>query len=92
MVSRLISEDCATLIEKHEITKKAKAGFDGTTRGTKVASIDAVGATLGTIGLMLFALTIWKLLGRYPAFFVLGGATAAWLLSAVVGWMVMKRI
>ena len=56
----------ATLIEKHEIKKKAKAGFDGTIRGVKAASIDAAGAAIGTIGLALFALILWKLLGHYP--------------------------
>ena len=35
----------ATLIEKHEIKKKAKAGFDGTIRGIREASIDAIGCS-----------------------------------------------
>jgi hypothetical protein len=87
-----ISPASATLIEKHEIKRKAKAGFDGTIRGIKAASIDATGAAIGTIGLALFALIVWKLLGRYPAWAVLGAATLVWLSSSVAGWLVMKRI
>lgn len=82
----------ATLIEKHEIKKKAKAGFNGTIRGVKAASVDATGAAIGTIGLGLFALLVWKLLGHYPAWAVLTGASLVWLSCSVFGWFVMKRI
>ena len=82
----------ATLIEKHEIKKKAKAGFDGTIRGVKAASIDATGAAIGTIGLALFAVIVWKLLGHYSAWEVLATGTLVWLLSSVFGWFVMKRM
>ena len=82
----------ATLIEKHEIKKKAKAGFDGTIRGVKAASIDAAGAAIGTIGLALFALILWRLLNHYPSWAVLVAATLVWLFWSVAGWLVMKRI
>lgn len=82
----------ATLIEKHEIKKKAKASFDGTIRGIKAASIDATGAAIGTIGLALFAAIVWKLLGHYSAWAVLTAAILVWLFSSVAGWLVMKRI
>src|SRR5260370_1205193 len=47
----------ATLIEKHEIQKKRRAGLDGRARGVKAAALDAIGAALGSIGLMLFGLS-----------------------------------
>lgn len=81
----------ATLIEKQEIKKKARAGIDGTLRGIKAASIDATGAAIGTFGLALFAVMIWKLLGHYSAWAVLPAAIIMWLFSAVAVWLVMKR-
>ena len=50
----------ATLIEKHEREKKQKAGMDGTARGRAAASVDAAGAAMGTLGLMAFALVVWR--------------------------------
>src|ERR1051326_6710222 len=46
----------ATLIEKHEIERKAKKGLAGVTRGRQAASVDAAGAAMGSIGLLVFAL------------------------------------
>jgi hypothetical protein len=82
----------ATLIEKHEKVKKAKAGFDGIGRGIKAASVDAAGAAMGTLGLTVFAIAIWQLIGRYSAWAVLPGATVLWLLVAVATWLVRKRL
>src|SRR5271163_3257084 len=48
----------ASLLERHERDKKQKAGFDGT-RGRVVAGIDAIGASIGCIGLVAFAATLW---------------------------------
>jgi hypothetical protein len=79
-----------TLVEKKEIEKKAKAGIDGTNRGRTLAGIDAAGATLGSIGLVAFALTVWIFLGDYPAWLVLLGATFAWALVAGVLWYLRK--
>src|SRR6266496_1850446 len=49
----------ATLIEKHEKEKKEEVGLDGTQRGRTAASVDAAGASIGTIGLLFFALSVW---------------------------------
>lgn len=80
----------ATLVEKKEKEKKAKAGIDGTDRGRTLAGIDAAGATLGSIGLVAFALTVWIFLGDAPAWLVLLGATCAWALVAGVLWYLRK--
>src|ERR1700758_1707412 len=50
----------ATLIEKHEKQKKQHAGFDGTSRGRTIASVDAAGAAMGSLGLIAFALVVWQ--------------------------------
>ena len=48
----------ATLIEKHEKQRKEKAGMNGDDRGRKAASVDAAGAAIGSIGLLVFALLV----------------------------------
>lgn len=45
----------ATLIEKHERERKAKAGLEGGRRGKQAAALDAAGAALGSFGMMAFA-------------------------------------
>jgi hypothetical protein len=51
----------ATLVEKHEQEKKQKAGIANTIRGREAAALDARGAAIGSIGLVGFAITVWKL-------------------------------
>ena len=53
-----------TLIEKHEKEKKRRVGGHGTLRGRKAAALDAVGATLGAVGLMAFGLCVWQIVPR----------------------------
>src|SRR4030095_120255 len=55
----------ATLIEKHEKQKKEKKGLSGTRRGIAAASIEAAGSTLGSIGLLAFAVVVWRLVNHY---------------------------
>ena len=81
----------ATLIEKHERQRKQKKGLHGEERGTDAAAIDAVGAAMGSIGLMAFAGICWWLIPRYPAPLALGGATAAWLLVSFSTWTIRQR-
>lgn len=81
----------ATLIEKHEKEKKARAGLNGAKRGRKAASADATGAAIGSIGLMVFGLISWKLVQRDAMWLTLGVATLAWLTVSVLLWTVRKR-
>jgi len=64
-----------TLIEKHEVEKKSKLGLDGRVRGRKAAALDAVGAALGSIGLVGFAAVAWQWLERHESTLILGLAT-----------------
>src|SRR5215469_12828787 len=50
----------ATLIEKHERERKEKLGLHGKVRARQAASLDAAGAAMGSIGLLVFALLIWR--------------------------------
>jgi len=68
-----------SLTQSHQKRRKAEAGCDGTARGKNAAAINAFGAALGTLGLMAFALALWKLITiTAPAITLLVGA-AAWL-------------
>jgi len=80
----------ATLIEKHEKQKKQRQGLDGTVRGRMAASIDAAGAAIGSLGLAVFALVMWKLAPRDSHWMVLIAATASWLAVSVLVWKYRK--
>ena len=82
----------ATLLEKHEKQKKEQKGLNGTKRGRLVAGVDAAGAAMGTGGLLVFALIVWKLLPGNPASMVLVGATLAWVIVAVSIWAAAEKL
>jgi hypothetical protein len=81
----------ATLIEKHEKEKKEKEGFAGATRGKEAASIDAAGAAMGSIGLLAFALVVWRFVANDNPWLVLAAATLAWLTVSVLLWEIRKE-
>jgi hypothetical protein len=68
----------ATLIEKHECQRKQQAGVNPGTRGRQAAAVDAAGAAIGAIGLLIFALVVWQALPRINVVLALAGATIAW--------------
>lgn len=80
----------ASLVEAHERKHKARVGIDGTNRGRAVASIDAVGAAIGCIGLAGFALACWVGLPRFAPVTVLAFATLAWLVLSIAFWLLRK--
>jgi Flp pilus assembly protein TadB len=74
----------ASLIENHEKQVKAEAGFNGTIRGRIAASVDASGASLGCVGLIVFAVILWKGLPAHNAYAV--------ILLAMVCWFVVSTL
>lgn len=82
----------ATLIEKHEQQKKELAGVRGSIRGRKAAAVDAAGAAIGSIGLLVFALLVKRFLIGHSSWLVLTGATGAWLTVSLLLWQMRKRI
>ena len=54
----------ATLIEKHERDRKVRAGLLGKRRGQQAAALDAMGAAIGSFGLLAFGAVMWTLPGR----------------------------
>ena len=75
----------ATLIEKHEIRRKSKAGLDGGRRGQMAAALDAAGASLGALGMMAFAVVFWMVVQSSIATAFIG-ASLAWLMVSVAAW------
>src|SRR5258707_10693851 len=81
----------ATLIEKHEKQKKERAGMHAGHRGQDAAALDAVGAAMGSIGLIAFAILVWFSLTRFPTFAVLAASAMAWLVVSVCIWIASER-
>jgi Protein of unknown function (DUF3147) len=81
----------ATLIEKHERERKEKPGLPGRRRGTDAAALDAAGASLGSVGLAAFGLSIW-LLAPGLHFVSLALGSVAWLLVSVSSWRLRRRV
>ena len=76
----------ATLIEKHEKQRKLQIGRDGTNRGRSAVAVDAAGTALGTLGLLLFALFLWRFLPAHSAPFILIAAALLWITTATALW------
>jgi hypothetical protein len=81
----------ATLIEKHEIRRKRGAGIAGKRRGQEAAALDAAGAALGALGLLVFAIVFSLIVeGSVSAAFV--GASLAWLIVSVAAWFARRKM
>ena len=82
----------ATLIEKQQREKKRRVGLDGTSRGRVAAGIDAIGAAMGTLGLIAFAILIWRFLPSHSSLAIFTIAGLAWLAISVLAWLIRKVI
>lgn len=82
----------ATLIEKHEKEKKQRVGLEGTARGRQAAAIDAAGAAIGSLGLLVFAILVSTLLAPYGSWLVIAGSTVAWMAASFSIWQIRKRL
>src|SRR5579859_1146047 len=80
----------ATLVEKHEKEKKERAGISHSIRGRQAAALDAAGAAMGSLGLALFGLLVWKLLPIWRPWAVLLCGTVCWLMASFALWRIHK--
>ena len=80
-----------TLVQKHESEGKQQKGMSGEIRGRQAAGADAAGAAMGSIGLIAFAICVWKLLPDHNLWLVISGATLVWATVCVVVWYLWKR-
>src|SRR5436309_325097 len=81
----------ATLVEKHEAEKKTQEGMHGEERGRDAAALDAAGAAMGSIGMLVFAAFVWQLLPEHSTALVLGGAAVLWFLVSCCLWFVREH-
>jgi len=81
----------ATLIEKHERTRKENKGLRGKRRGKNAAALDAAGAGLGSGALAAFGAVVW-LLAESGAVVTLAIAAVAWLAVAALLWLLRRRL
>lgn len=81
----------ATLIEKHEKQKKRRAGLDGTNRARATAGVDAAGTAVGCLGLVTFAVVVWKELPSHSIGMTLLFATLAWFAICLSTWIVCDK-
>lgn len=82
----------ATLVEAHERERKHRAGLHGTIRGRTVASVEAAGASMGSIGLIAFGAITWLTTQRVPAWLLFLVAAAAWFGVSFATWWLRKSI
>ena len=62
----------------------------GHTRITGAAGADALGAALGSLGLVMFALVGWGLSTSVPGWLMLALATGAWVITALGAWAIFQ--
>lgn len=82
----------ATLVAKHEDEEMQRAGLKGDRRAAAAAALDARGAAMGAIGLVVFGAVAWQLLPTQRTTIVLIGALVAWFLVAVTLWWMRKAV
>jgi uncharacterized membrane protein (GlpM family) len=81
----------ATLIEQHEVKRKREIERDGRRRGREAAALDALGAALGAMGLVAFAVVLWRFLPGHSSSAALGLAVAAWASVSGLLWALRRR-
>jgi hypothetical protein len=81
----------ATLIEKHEREKKQRAGLPPGHRGQDAAALDAAGSAMGSVGLIAFAILVWRLLPAHSTSGSLAASTIAWLALSLVIWFISEH-
>ncbi len=82
----------ATLIEKHERERKQKAGVRGEVQARKAVAIDGAGASIGSLGLLIFAIAVQEFIVDHTPSLVVICATAAWMLASYLLWILRKRL
>ena len=80
-----------TLVQKHERERKQQKGMNGIIRGRLAAGADAAGAAMGSIGLIAFAVCVWKLLPELNLWLAISVATLVWVVVCLMVWYCWKR-
>ena len=81
----------ATLIERHEIRRKRAAGLHGERRGKQAAGLDAYGAALGGLGMLIFAIVFTAVVER-SVVLAFACAAAGWLMASIIVWWANRKM
>jgi hypothetical protein len=81
----------ATLLEKHERQRKQQKACTEKSAAWTRPAVDALGAAMGSLGLVAFAAVCWWFIPRCAAAWVLAGAIFVWGLAAGCTWVFRKR-
>jgi len=73
-----------SLVEKHKKLRESEEGKQGSKSASGQASVEATGASIGALGLAVFAFVVWREVPSHGMAAVLCCAFAAW---AAVGWL-----
>lgn len=79
----------ATMLERHERIEKEQKGVNPGNRGCDAAALDARGAAMGSLALMIFAVFVWLLLPAKSGWMI-AVAGALWLVAAAAFWAMRK--
>ena len=80
-----------TLVQKHEVERKREHGVSATKRGLDVAAATSAGTTLGSFGLIAFAVLFWRLAPHFQVAVAILLALMGWAITALAAWMVRKK-
>jgi hypothetical protein len=81
-----------SLVEKHKTLREKAEGKVGTWSARGQASVEATGASIGTLGLMGFAGVLWQGLPRLNFLPVLLIAAGTWIVVSWLFWWTRERM
>ena len=61
-------------------------------RSRQVAGVDAAGAAMGSVGLLAFATTVYRMLLSRPTGEALSAALTVWVVVSMLIWRIHKAI
>jgi len=79
-----------TLVAGHQEERKAVWGLNGQVRGAQAAALDAMGALMGGLGLVGFAMTVRRFAAWGHPAATLAGASTVWFVVASALWWLRK--
>ena len=81
-----------SLVEKHKTQREKAEGKLGIWSARGQASVEATGASVGTLGLMGFAVVLWQGLPTHNFLPMIFAATGTWIAVSSLFWGARKKM
>jgi hypothetical protein len=81
-----------SLVEKHKTLREKAEGKVGLWSARGQASVEETGASVGTLGLMGFAMVLWQGLPTHNFLLMLLTATGTWIAMSSLFWWTRERM